>query len=85
MKPRSFARQAGGAALAVASALLLAACEMPQGPTDVNTAKKLDTKAWEGAADTRFRVSGWTPGDKATWEAELHKRSQGQNEYLRTR
>jgi len=85
MKSRSFARHAGGVALAVAVTLLLAACEMPQGTTDVNTAKKLDTKAWEGAADTRFRVSGWTPGDKATWEAELNKRNQGQNEYPRTR
>ena len=85
MRGPSFARHAGGAVLAVALTVLLAACEKPQGTADVNTPKKLDTTAWEGGADASFRVSGWKPGDKASWEAELRKRNDRQNEYLRTR
>jgi hypothetical protein len=41
-----------------------------------------DVAAWQGAQDP-FVVPGWKPGDKASWESELQKRAQGQNEYVR--
>ena len=62
------------------AALLLGACA-----EKVQTAATLksDDKPWAGArAD--FVAQGWQVGDKTSWEQQLRKRSQGQNEYSRT-
>ncbi len=62
-----------------AAALLLGACA-----EKVQTAatQKSDDKPWAGArAD--FIARGWQVGDKTSWEQQLRKRSQGQNEYSR--
>lgn len=58
----------------------LAACtEKPQsGPS----ARKVDTEPWHAAQDP-FVVPGWKPGDRASWEAEIHQRTGNQNEYPR--
>ena len=45
--------------------------------------KKPDTQAFQGQGDAH-KAAGWTNGDKASWEAHLKARSQGQNEYSRT-
>jgi len=47
------------------------------------TAKKFDAKAWESSQAT-YLAAGWKGGDKAAWEAQMHSRVQGQNEYSRT-
>ena len=63
------------------AALLLSACG-----EKVQTAgnrPQVGGKPWDGAHDP-FVAAGWTPGDKASWEQQLRKRSQGQNEYART-
>jgi hypothetical protein len=63
------------------AALLLGACS-----EKVQTAgnkPQVDGKPWEGAQDP-FVAAGWTPGDKPSWEQQLRKRAQGQNEYART-
>ncbi len=40
-----------------------------------------DTKSWEG--DPLTFQTGYTRGDRDSWEAALTKRVQGQNEYIR--
>jgi predicted small lipoprotein YifL len=58
----------------------LAACgEKPQ----TLGATKIDAPPWSAAKDP-FVAPGWTPGDKASWEAEIRQRTlAGQDEFLR--
>jgi hypothetical protein len=42
--------------------------------------RKSDTPVWENK-DKRFLAPGWTPGDQASWDAQLVDRAQGQNDY----
>lgn len=72
------------AAFAAALSVALLGCEKSQEASRVNTAKKADAKAWEGA-DPAYQAGGWMAGDKAAWEAELRKRNETQNEYARVR
>lgn len=81
-RPLKLCRAAALAAAALS--VLLAGCEKPQDSSRVNTAKKSDGKAWEGA-DPAYQAGGWKAGDKAAWEAELRKRNEAQNEYARVR
>lgn len=37
---------------------------------------------WVAAANP-FVVPGWTSGDQASWQQQMTKRAQNQNEYLR--
>jgi hypothetical protein len=62
------------------SALLLAAC----GEVDQSLAgAKSDAPAHTGTGKA-YVESGWKPGDKASWEAQLKARGQnGMNEYNR--
>ena len=73
-------RAGGRAALGLALLLALAACgEKPQtlGP------RKGDQPAYAGPA-TAYTAPGWTPGNEASWSAELRTRAErGQNEYTR--
>jgi len=58
--------------------LALAACsEKPQqfGGND-------RSPAWDGTKNG-FAVSGWTPGDRANWQAQVNARAQNQNEFQR--
>ena len=63
----------------LAAALLLAACaEKPQ----TAATRKADGRPWEGPASS-YTAADWKPSDRASWEQQLRKRSQGQNEYAR--
>lgn len=70
-----------GAVLAVLAAGALSACDRAQ----VMEAgkRKPDTPAWQGT-DNKFADASWKRGDAASWEEQLRKRSQGQNEYSRS-
>lgn len=70
------------AGFALLAAAALAGCEKDQ--SSVATSKLASQPAWDAAADP-FVVSGWTSGDKASWLAEVNKRTLRQNEYLRIR
>ncbi len=37
-----------------------------------------------GVTPTRYAAPGWKGGDQASWEEQMRKRAQGQNEYTRT-
>lgn len=68
--------------LAAASTALAACGERPQTATAAH--KKTDAPAYEGAPGDPFVVKGWTPGDKTSWQNQIHERNQYQNEYNRT-
>ena len=70
-----------------AAALLLGACgEKPQ--TNAHGVR-VDAAPWTGTGaqpntGTAFTASGWTPGDRASWEEHLRTRMQySQNEFTR--
>lgn len=67
---------------AAASALLfLGACgEKPQ---TAGTQHGADKEPWTGSVQKAFDASGWKPGDKASWEAQIKQRNRSQNEYVR--
>lgn len=81
----AMARRPGGRVARVALAALalaaLSACDraqvMEQGK------RKPDTPAWQGT-DNKFADSNWKRGDATSWEEQLRKRSQGQDEYSRS-
>ncbi|WP_036594364.1 hypothetical protein [Ottowia thiooxydans] len=67
--------------VAAAMTVLLAACsEKPQ--TAGTTHSSADDKPWNGGKKA-FDAPGWTPGDKASWEAQIKQRNRSQNEYVR--
>ena len=58
--------------------LVLAACgEKPQ---TAGSVKKTDGKIWE-ASDNAYIASGWKAGDRTSWEEQMRKRAQSQNDY----
>lgn len=59
---------------------VLAACGEKVQTMPVGTAKKVDGRPWQ-IVDNGFVAPGWTPGDEASWNAQLSKRAQGQNDY----
>ena len=67
-------------ACTLACALVLGACGERVQTTPVGTERKADTKSWV-ASDNVYVAPGWTPGDKASWEAQLRARAQSQNDY----
>ncbi len=69
--------------LALGCAVLLAACGGPSGKADQVVSKRAAQPAWDAAADP-FVEAGWKSGDQASWQAQMTKRAQNQNEYLRT-
>jgi hypothetical protein len=60
--------------------LLLAACGDPGNRPP--GARAPDQKTWQGAAEP-YVAPGWTPGDAQSWDEQMRKRVQGQNEYTR--
>ena len=62
----------------------LGACgEKPQ--TINASAKKADAQAWavSKGPNPAFMAPGWKAGDKTSWENELRRRHQAQNDYAR--
>ena len=65
---------------AAAAVLVLSACtEKPQ----TAGTRKVDEKSWQ-AGKTGFVEPGWKAGDQASWEEQMTRRAQAQNEYART-
>jgi hypothetical protein len=62
------------------AAFVLVACGEQVQTIPVGTAKKSDAQAWQNT-DTRFLAAGWTPGDQGSWDAQMARRAQGQNDY----
>ncbi|MEO8310162.1 MAG: hypothetical protein ABI520_03225 [Caldimonas sp.] len=69
-------RHLGAAAVLV----VLVACGERVQTIPVGTAKKVDAQVWQ-TKDARFLAPGWTPGDEASWNAQMAHRAQGQNDY----
>jgi hypothetical protein len=69
-------------ALAATAVLGLSACgEKPQGMGGVRS----DQAPYTGVGKSQYANTGWTAGDKGSWEQQLKARAQyGQNEYSRT-
>ena len=40
-----------------------------------------DTDAWDVSSSDPYVAPGWTPGDRASWEDHLRRRTQMQNDY----
>jgi len=78
---RMFARGNLVVSLALCAAVGLTACEKPQ--VSEAAKRKPDTPAYQGT-DNAYADSGWKRGDAKSWEEQLRKRSQGQDEYSRT-
>ncbi len=70
------------ACLALFALAALSGCEKDQ--SAVANSRMAAQPPWDAAADP-FVVPGWTSGDKASWLAEVNRRTQTQNEYLRIR
>lgn len=67
-------------ALALGAAAMLSACgEQPQ---ERSAGAKSGQPSWQGAGNPHV-VEGWKPGDQASWEEQMRRRAQGQNEYSR--
>ncbi len=65
----------------VSALALLGACgEKPQAATT----KKSDAAPSTGSVNAGYTASGWKAGDATDWEAQIKRRTQGQNEYSRT-
>lgn len=69
-------------ACAVLLALFDACSQKPQ--TLTQTGPPQAQEPWTGAKPA-FIAKGWTPGDKASWQREIDRRAQDQNEYVRMR
>ena len=62
--------------------LALGACgERPQ-EVGSSPVKKADSPA-AGGASNAYVAPGWKTGDATSWEQQMRKRAQGQNEYSR--
>lgn len=70
------------AGIALLAAAALTGCEKDQ--SSVASSRLATQPPWDAAADP-FVVPGWTSGDKASWLAEVNRRTQSQNEYVRIR
>ncbi|MEO7056127.1 MAG: hypothetical protein ABI281_12815 [Caldimonas sp.] len=68
------------AIVAILAAAGLAACGERVQTVPVGTAIKTDTVAWQ-VTDNGFVAPGWTPGNEASWAAQMKKRAQHQNDY----
>jgi hypothetical protein len=81
MSAPTIGRAAVACILALGLVSLSACGDKPQEGT--TAAKKADAKAWDGTKAEAYRAEGWTAGDRASWEQQLKKRGQNQNEYTR--
>ena len=73
-------RSAAVYGMALAMALALSACGERIQTTAAGPEKKADTPGWQ-AGNSVYLAPGWTPGDRASWEAQLRTRAQAQNDF----
>ena len=69
-------------AVAVMAALTLGGCGDKPQEIGQSSVKKADAKAWD-MAQTSSVADGWKSGDQASWEEQMRKRAQGQDEKSR--
>jgi len=61
-------------------AVVLGACTERVQTNDPKAERKVDVPGWKGG-DLRYTVPGWTLGDEASWNAQLSRRAQNQNDF----
>ena len=66
--------------LLCAAAILTACGEKAQ--TSGEGTMTSDAASWQGA-ENRYVVPGWKEGDRVSWETQLRRRTQSQNEHVR--
>jgi hypothetical protein len=66
--------------VAAAAVLALSACGERAQTMPVAGSKKASTPEWQ-ITDNGYLAPGWTPGDEASWAAQIAKRAQAQNDY----
>jgi hypothetical protein len=69
--------------LAVIALLNLPGCGEPQQKMVSRAAPDASTWGVSPAANPAFKAAGWTPGDQASWEGQIRRRNQAQNDYSR--
>jgi len=72
--------RAAAVVLMLIAAIGFAGCGEKVQTIPVGSEKKADTQVWQ-TQDSRFLAPGWTPGDQASWNAQITNRAQGQNDY----
>jgi hypothetical protein len=72
----------GALALLALLAALLSGCGERVQTSDQFAGRRGLQPAWDAAANP-FVVPGWKSGDQASWQAQMTKRAQNQNEYMR--
>jgi hypothetical protein len=63
-----------------ATLVVLAACGERVQTLPAGGAKKADRPPWQ-TTDNGYVAPGWTPGNEASWDAQIKKRAQAQNDY----
>ena len=75
-------RPASSAAVLVFLAATLAGCGERAQTSDQLASRRGLQPPWDAAANP-FVVAGWKSGDQASWQAQMTKRAQNQNEFVR--
>jgi hypothetical protein len=70
-----------GSIAVMCAALMLCACS--EKAQTISDKRKSDTPAWNGAPNSSSVAGGWKVGDEASWDQQMRKRAQSQNEYVR--
>ena len=70
------------AAVLLLLAATLAGCGERAQTSDQLASRRSLQPPWDAAANP-FVVSGWKSGDQASWQAQMTKRAQNQNEFVR--
>jgi len=67
-------------AMAAAAMLLVSACGEKVQTVPLGGARKVDGMPW-AASSSPYLASGWTTGNEASWDTQLQRRTQAQNDY----
>ena len=67
-------------ALAAAAAFLLSACGEKVQTVPVGGARQVDGHAW-AASSSPYLAPGWVSGDQASWDTQMQRRAQAQNDF----
>ncbi len=66
--------------LAASMVLVLSACGERVQTLPAGGAKKADARAFQ-ITDNGYLAPGWTPGNEASWDAQIKARAQAQNDF----
>ncbi len=73
-------RRALAIAALAAAAVLVSACGEEVQTVPMGGARKVDERPWV-ANNNPYVAPGWTPGNEASWDAQLRNRAQAQNDF----